>query len=829
MLASVTVLALFQPTGPVSESYRPDRVVQVIPGHYKAGTLERFLWGDNWRDLWATPIRAPIVNLDTTRGGLTAYERGNSHQSISLRFKASDGRVYQFRSVDKVALQQWPKVVGWGPVLWAARSRMSGLFPTGALLVGELEKSAGLTPTERWLVILPESPRLGEWGELAGTLGLLERRYSVEEGKPPEIPGAFGIVSTKGLFERLEQDSTSRIEDRRYLTARLLDLLVGDWDRRDDQWSWIGVQRDGFLWWTAVPRDRDWALSHVEGLGNALLRLHLPIIMTFEPGYPPSIRGLVVAAEPLDRRLLTGLDRSAFRETAVGLRDRLSDEVLARAVESLPPEFNRARLAQVVQILKTRRDSLPAAADRFYERLATVVDIRASSGTDLVEMTRNDDGSVLIEMARAGKAVFQRRFVAAETDEIRIHLLAGADSVRIRGAANRKGIPVRIVTGRDDTVHDTTEGGSVRTYPDSTFDPPVEPVDPSRIHRDFGHRWSLTPWLDWKAELGVLVGAGPVLTTYGFRRVPFKARLALRVGTTTGRGGVNADIKWDFRFADPPNRVIIRAAALNRDMIHYFGLGNETARPVDRSFNHVVEKRYSLSPQVEVGVNRSGTARVQLGAVVQWFGPDETRPTLLLAQRPYGSGSFTEAGIVAGVVLDTRDLEELPTRGVLLTLQGRAVPALFDVETAFASVALEGATYLAAAKVPTIPTLALHAGAMKVLGSYPFFEAAAIGGRHSLRGVSSRRFVGDASVFGNAELRLNLGDAHFPFGGDWGVLGLVDVGRVWLEGETSDRWHSSLGGGLWVALLGKRHVLTATAAKSPDDKIRIYLHTGFHF
>ncbi|MBG6133545.1 hypothetical protein IWQ47_004957 [Aquimarina sp. EL_43] len=31
-----------------------------------------------------------------------------------------------------------------------------------------------------------------------------------------------------------------------------------------------------------------------------------------------------------------------------------------------------------------------------------------------------------------------------------------------------------------------------------------------------------------------------------------------------------------------------------------------------------------------------------------------------------------------------------------------------------------------------------------------------------------------------------------------GVFGGYDIGRVWLDGEDSDRWHDSVGGGIWL-------------------------------
>ncbi|MGQ0702367.1 MAG: BamA/TamA family outer membrane protein [Gemmatimonadales bacterium] len=831
-MINAIVLCLCQTVAPATAqlSAKPGSVVEAVPDPDLHGSwLSRFLWGDNWRDLWTTPIRARVANLEKDRGGLTAYERPSTSQSLSLRFRDPEGRHFQFRSVPKVPGQQAHFLVRGGPGAWVLRHRVSGIFPGAALYVGELEKKAGLVPTERWLAVLPESPRLGEWNEdFAGVLGIFERRYDPDETRFPELPGAIEVISTRDLFERLEGDSVTRVDQDRFLSARLFDMLVGDFDRLSQQWGWVGYDREGFRWWVALPRDRDWALAHLGGVGNWFAGFFRPS-RAFKARYG-NISGLVIRSKPLDRRLLTGLDREDFRQAAIALQRRLDHTAIEAAARALPAEFSRTRIAGVVHILKQRRDSLTAAADQFYERLVRIVDVRGTAGSERVRIARSEDGHVTIEMAtpsRRSQPWFSRRFLPGETTEVRLYLLGGADTVRIEGQPGAKPITLRLVTGGpDDVVRDATGGAGIHQYAESTFTPPVEPKDPTQIYRDFGSSWGLSGSLNARAELGVMLGAGPIYTKYRFRRVPYEYRLGFRLGTTTGEGGVNIDLRGDYRFMRPHSGVVFRGTLYNRDMMHYWGLGNETVAFEDRSFHYVVQREYTLEPVLEVGLNRSGTARMQVGGVVQWTEPLSGRPTLLAAELPYGSGSFTEAGATAGFLYDTRDDPRFPTKGLVLSLTGRGFPAIFDVGSAFGSVAVEGKTFLTPRGLPT--TLALRLGAMQTAGTWPYFEGATLGGRQSFRGVSRRRFVGDAAAYGNAELRLNLGELG-GFGGDWGVYGLADVGRVWLDQEDSDRWHSALGGGLWISALHRQHVLTATVAKSGDDKLRFILYTRFHY
>ena len=86
-------------------------------------------------------------------------------------------------------------------------------------------------------------------------------------------------------------------------------------------------------------------------------------------------------------------------------------------------------------------------------------------------------------------------------------------------------------------------------------------------------------------------------------------------------------------------------------------------------------------------------------------------------------------------------------------------------------------------------SLAARAAGRKLWGPYPWFESATIGGSDDVRGYDSNRYRGDASLFGNAELRYWLGNRKKPtLPMRWGLFGSPSPG-VWLKGETSEKWH----------------------------------------
>jgi outer membrane protein assembly factor BamA len=184
-------------------------------------------------------------------------------------------------------------------------------------------------------------------------------------------------------------------------------------------------------------------------------------------------------------------------------------------------------------------------------------------------------------------------------------------------------------------------------------------------------------------------------------------------------------------------------------------------------------------------------------------------------------------GAGAGISLDTRDSQKAPTTGVTLNLDGTVFPEAGDVESTFGE--LHGdVSFYQSNPILNTPTLALRAGGKHVWGEFPYYEAAYIGGAGTLRGFPRQRFAGDASLFGNAELRLPLRRVYVFVPGTFGVFGLIDTGRVFFDGETSHKWHVGAGGGLWIAFLNPNNTVSVSVA-SGDEGTRVYLASGLAF
>jgi hypothetical protein len=52
----------------------------------------------------------------------------------------------------------------------------------------------------------------------------------------------------------------------------------------------------------------------------------------------------------------------------------------------------------------------------------------------------------------------------------------------------------------------------------------------------------------------------------------------------------------------------------------------------------------------------------------------------------------------------------------------------------------------------------------------------------------------------------------------YGIFAGFDYGRVWLDGEASNKWHQSVGGGIWLNGLGTLTTRLTYFKSADDDK-----------
>jgi hemolysin activation/secretion protein len=188
---------------------------------------------------------------------------------------------------------------------------------------------------------------------------------------------------------------------------------------------------------------------------------------------------------------------------------------------------------------------------------------------------------------------------------------------------------------------------------------------------------------------------------------------------------------------------------------------------------------------------------------------------------------FGEVGVGTALRWDTRNHVTAASRGALLYAEGNYYPAVWTAKSAFGEAHGEAQTFFSA-RGGLAPTLALRVAGKKVWGTYPLHEGAFIGGPDSLRGLSVQRYAGDAALVANSELRVRMFGFKVLVPTDVGLFALADAGRVWLAGESSERWHTGVGGGVWMSFLRRENMVSVALARS-EGRTRAYLGAGFGF
>jgi hypothetical protein len=343
--------------------------------------------------------------------------------------------------------------------------------------------------------------------------------------------------------------------------------------------------------------------------------------------------------------------------------------------------------------------------------------------------------------------------------------------------------------------------------------------------RDWGGRHQWLAWSSFGPDLGFFIGAGITFTNYGFRKLPYASKHRIRAGFATGPGSyrVNYLGQWRRENSGVETSLLLQASGIEINRFH--GFGNEFEATEDDEFYRVTSDQYLIAPSISFPLGHR--ARFSIGPELKYVSTDDRTDRFLTTLDPYGDGTFGQVGGRAAITLNTRNGGLAATRGVTFELGGSIHPELWDVEETFSDAYAVATTYL----TPSgrfQPTLALRAGGRKIWGSFPYFEGAFIGGPETVRLGRENRYGGDASVYGSSELRIPVTRMMLLVPTDLGIVGLADIGRVFLEGESSGAWHGAVGGGVWLGFLGRTNAVSVVVARS-EERSRLYVQAGFGF
>lgn len=819
---------------------------------YDAGWFRRFFLGDNYRDLWTTPITVPVLDLATFADGLTPLEAKGGKQTKTLRLKGANGGVYVFRPVDKDGLDL---PLGYENTIVedVVRDQVSANHPTGALVSDVFLRAAGVLHPTPLLVVMPDDPRLGKFqADYAGRLGMIEPYPTVPDSPTYAVAGqishhwtagfagAVQIINSDSLTALLDSLPGEQVDARAYLRARMIDMMLNDWDRHPGNWEWARMEPGGR--WQPIPRDRDRVMIDY-GAIPAMIGPFAPQMIRFQGEYP-RMSGLTAKSVLLDRRLLSGLDVNAYDSIAVDLKARFTDALIDSALKALPREYH-ATIPEEAKKLRERRDQLPNHARDFYRYLAEVVNIHATDAADSATVTVVDKDHMDVEIRSGnGAPYFQRRFDRKDTHQLRLYLHDGDDRAEVRGDAE-PAIPIRILGGNgnnqlvnvseagNDSDIDFYNEGEVTGIPYGpvpTFDrrPWVqkEMGDPVNPGRDWGSGFSPAASLDTEGdELGLIAALGVVRKSYGFGQHPYSNRVALVGEYAFGVSGYRVIGEADKRWEETAMHITARVQWSELELINFYGFGNDNTASGSEEYFRAPQKQWTVFPALEYALGPRSD--LLLGPVFKHSSTHTGAGNYLADTSPYGIGEFSQAGLRVGLYKDSRIRGRDNYGGFMVDLSATVYPSALDVASRFGVLEANTAAYFTFPVVKR-PFLSLKAGAKRVNGDFPFHEAAFIGGKPSERDIPRERYAGDGALYGSAELRIPVVGFAFILPIDIGAYVYGDAGRVYVDRLSPGGWHHSHGAGVWIGILNPASGVEVDLGNSVGRNI-VQAKIGFEF
>lgn len=814
----------------------------------KAGKFKRIMLGEHYRWEWATRTTVEILDINKEAGGLTPVKLGGGMQTASLRLKGADGKEYVLRSVNKDPSKAIAAELRGTFAEDLVKDQISSANPYAPLVVSSLATAAGILNIKPRLVYVPVSDKLGEHASKFGNaLCLFEERPSGNEFVTESFAGANRVINSQKLFEKIFNNGDHTVDEKAFIKARLFDMLIGDWDRHEDQWLWAAFTDNGKMIYKPIPRDRDQAFPRMDGV--------IPTISTRKWGLRKiqhfdyeirDINGLNTNGGFLDRSFTTRLQLTDWMNAATELQLLLTDKVIDSSCALFPAEIYALNGKGIAAKLKKRRNDLKTYAADYYHFISQEVNIVGTNKKEVFEVTRMNDNEtkVVVYNETKTKRIYQRVFLRSETKEIRLYGLEGNDVFDIKGET-AKGILVRAVGGKGndnymDVSHVNNSGKSTIIYDDAVNQFNSGDETKVRISNDtlknnynrksFRYDWlAPLPQFGYNPDDGMYIGLGFVFNKQQFGKAPYGSMHALGGSYAFATGAYNFWYKgllkefagkWDLGM-----KAIVNAPNYTRN---YYGLGNETVKA--DTTNNYYRVRFD---QVLAGLSLKHVAgkRGSIETVVEFESVkvEETEDRFVSTSSSKLDSSDFERRNYVNVKLNyqfsTLDNEFYPTKGMKL-MPGISFSQDFaESKQNFVRLSFENYFYTTIGKF----TLATNSGVATNIGDeYAFFQANTLGGTSNLRGYRRDRYAGKTSLYSNTELRYKAGMINGYFmKGYWGLLAFADNGRVWVKDEASSTWHSGYGGGVWFLPFNKI-AFTATYAVSKEENM-LNIKAGFLF
>ena len=838
----------------------------------KKGRLYRYLWGKRYRKYFGEKIEAQMVNLDTLYGGLTPVRKGGGHQSKSLRLVDKAGREYVMRALRKNAVQYLQAVAFKDQYVEGQFEKtytedllldvFTGSHPYAPFTIDKLAEAVNVLHTKPVLFFVPKQPVLGEFNTGFGDeLYMIEARTASGHGDKDYFGYSDEIISTDDLRKNLAKDEKYVLDEASYIRARLFDMLIGDWDRHQDQWRWAEFKENDKIVYRPVPRDRDQAFSiFSDGLLMSFLTSSIPALKGMR-SYDEELKNpghFSLSAYPLDMRLIRESDKAVWDAQVDIIQSQITDAVIDSAFSKIPKEIRDECIDGIKNKLKGRRKNIQKISNAYFNYLNKFQVVTGTNKDDWFEITRlkNGDTEIIGYRIKGGdKAdIFHKRTYNHKlTKEIWIYGLDDDDVFVVDGKRTKHMTKLKIIGGLDNDVYDIRNKLKVKVYDHKskkntfkttqiekklTDDYQTNTYNYKKLKNKIN---TVSPTIGYNPDDGVKLGLKNTLLVQGFERNPFTRKHEISAYYYFGTTGY--ELSYHGEYANIINNWNLGFNARFNSpnyAINFFGYGNNSYNPEaqdleDRDYNRVKIRKLNVGSFLKWRGDLG--AEITINTNFKRFDVDRTSGRYLETQydatnRIFDSQYFFNSE--ASYYYHHSDNPAFPTLGVEFNaFLGHTRNLKESRNFSYASTSL-AVTH----KVIPNGRLVLASkinGYFTIGNDFEFYQGATLGGNEGLRGYRNQRFTGKNAFYHTTDLRYNISNlntAILPL--NIGIYGGFDYGKVWgvpsnltLVPLRSSKPNTSSGGGVFI---NAANMLTGSVGLfHSNDGLRFNFDLGFDF
>ncbi|MFV8225476.1 metallophosphatase [Christiangramia aquimixticola] len=794
--------------------------------------LYKFLWGEHYRPLYSKKFDFPVLYIDSLPGNLKPIAEGGGHQSRSLRFIDDNAHEYTLRALRKSAIRFLQTTVVTNHYVenylknTVAERYVQDFYttahPYAPIAVNGLMDALEINHADPEIFYVPKQKSLGIYNEDYGNELYMLEAHVGDENK--DI-GLFGepddILSTKDLMLEMAESKEAYVDEKLYIRARLLDMLIGDWDRHADQWRWAEFKEGDKKRYEPIPRDRDQAFPRFDGPVIQLLKLGYPEMMSME-NYDEKVsrpKWFNVAAFPLDKTFIQTSSWNDWKEQVDYIQNKITPEVIEESFKLLPAGTNNdPSIERIKKILVERKSNLGEIARDYYDLLKKYDVITGTEEDDKFIITRQPNGITNIRIFNEKeKEVFNANYDSDETNQLWIYGLDGDDEFIVKGKGDNL-VKLKILGGEENDIYEFKNTRKAKIYDYASKKNTIKTpgarkwlVDSYDINTYNPNKKMLTkttmlPGLSFNSDTGLKLGAKVTYTTYGLVNNPFSTQQSFAANYFFETRGFDAEYtgevaqifyNWNFgleAYYSSPNFTM-----------NYFGEGNDiTYDPdeVSNDFNRVKIKQWRLAPSLiwrdfpkssfyfKPIIESYKVSDDDLRYVGEAFAPTND----VYDQQLYGGAEINYNYF-------SKNNIAFPSQGMELDLTAGFKSNIDGSGNRFGYIrpmlAIDYPLHESGAAA-----IATKIGGEAIIGdNYEFYHGAVLGGatQNSLRGYRNERFNGKYAFYQNTDLRVGLTKLRTNFIPlRMGVSAGFDYGRVWLDEDNSADWHTNYGGSVFI-------------------------------